>query len=92
MGSVPNLQHIHLMEAVQTEQVFSHATFLTVLYYYAPLGAASNEALFRILPFWMCIFTTNKATLLIAVAYVIAPINAVVREHWRSYRMANYQN
>jgi hypothetical protein len=51
---------------------------LTVLCYYAPLGAALNERLFRILPFWMCIFTTKKGPLLIAVAYVIAPINAVI--------------
>jgi len=51
--------------------------FLTVLYYFGPLGVAHSAALYHILPFWMCIITRNGMPVL-AVALFIAPINAAI--------------
>ena len=49
--------------------------FLTVLYYFGPHGIASDEALLRILPFWVCILTGHGMPVL-PVVFFIAPINA----------------
>jgi len=51
--------------------------FLTVLYYFGPLGVAYSVALDHILPFWMCIMTDHGMPVP-AVALFIAPINATI--------------